>query len=42
MAKKNSAQSAAKQIKETTLLLKVLFMKFLMDFSILMQNSGIQ
>ena len=41
MGKKNSAQSAAKPTKET-LLLKVLFTKFLMVFSVLMLNSGTQ
>jgi hypothetical protein len=41
VGKKNSAQNVAKPIKET-LLLKVLFMKFLMVFSVLMQNSGTQ
>jgi hypothetical protein len=40
MDKKHSAQIVDKQIKETTLLLKVLFMKFLMVYLILMLNSG--
>ena len=41
MDRKNSAQIVDKQIKETALLLKVLFMKFLMGCLILMLNSGI-
>jgi hypothetical protein len=41
VGKKNSAQNVANPTKET-LLLRILFTKFLMVFSALMQNSGKQ
>lgn len=40
MDRKNFVQTADKQTKEIKLLLKALFTKYLMDYLILMQNSG--
>jgi hypothetical protein len=40
--KKNFVQIAVKPIKETELLLRALFMKFLMAFLILTPNFGLQ
>jgi hypothetical protein len=41
MGKKNSAQIADKQTRVIELLLKVLFMRFLMDFYLLTLNFGV-